>query len=603
MTQLFTKLLIYFLLFASPLLADQWPLHNDSLNDVVQWDHYSFELNGQRLFVFAGEWHYWRIPVPELWIDILEKIKAAGFTAFAMYVNWAYHAPNNHTVDFLTGAHDITPILEMAKDVGLYVLLRPGPYINAEVNAGGFPLWVTTGEYGSLRNNDSRYTAAWEPYFTKLSEITSKYQISNGGNVITYQIENEFGDQWTGSPSLRVEYEPAAKYMELLEANARQNGIDIPLIANEPNMRAISWGKDWSNSSANVDVVGLDSYPSCWSCDLSVCTGTNGEYIAYEVVDYYDYFQETQPTMPSFLAEFQGGSFNPWGGPVGGCPGDIGPDFANLFYRWNIGQRVTAINLYMLFGGTNWGAIAAPVVATSYDYSSPISENRTIGAKYYETKLLTMFTRAAKDLTVTDLVGNGTQYSTNTAVQAYVIQNPNTNCTFYVTIHTTSSSSTDETFQMHIQTSFGVLSVPRYGNSIRLNGHQSKIIVTDFQFGSHKLLYSTAEVLTYAILDGMPTLALWVPTGESGEFSVLGSKWASVQRCEGCSGVGFYPGQDTSNQTASELTISFTQDQGMSVIELDTGVRVVLLDRESAYHFWAPALNTDPSVPEDQSGK
>lgn len=334
-----------------------------------------------------------------------------------------------------------------------------------------------------------------------------------------------------------------------------------------------------------------------------MCTGTNGEYIAYEVVDYYDYFQETQPTMPSFLAEFQGGSFNPWGGPVGGCPGDIGPDFANLFYRWNIGQRVTAINLYMLFGGTNWGAIAAPVVATSYDYSSPISENRTIGAKYYETKLLTMFTRAAKDLTVTDLVGNGTQYSTNTAVQAYVIQNPNTNCTFYVTIHTTSSSSTDETFQMHIQTSFGVLSVPRYGNSIRLNGHQSKIIVTDFQFGSHKLLYSTAEVLTYAILDGMPTLALWVPTGESGEFSVLGSKWASVQRCEGCSGVGFYPGQDTSNQTASELTISFTQDQGMSVIELDTGVRVVLLDRESAYHFWAPALNTDPSVPEDQSGK
>lgn len=225
-------------------------------------------INGQRLFVFAGEWHYWRIPVPELWIDILEKIKAAGFTAFAMYVNWAYHAPNNHTVDFSTGAHDITPILEMAKDVGLYVLLRPGPYINAEVNAGGFPLWVTTGDYGSLRNNDSRYTAAWEPYFTKLSEITSEYQISNEGNVITYQIENEFGDQWTGSPSLRVEYEPAAKYMELLEANARQNGIDIPLIANEPNMRAISWGKDWSNSSANVDVVGLDSYPSVCSCLL-----------------------------------------------------------------------------------------------------------------------------------------------------------------------------------------------------------------------------------------------------------------------------------------------------------------------------------------------
>jgi beta-galactosidase len=317
------------------------------------------------------------------------------------------------------------------------------------------------------------------------------------------------------------------------------------------------------------------------------------------VVNYYDYFQETQPTMPSFLAEFQGGSFNPWGGPAGGCPADIGPDFANLFYRWNIGQRVTAINLYMLYGGTNWGAIAAPVVASSYDYSSPISENRTIGAKYYETKLLTMFTRAAKDLTVTDLVGNGTQYSTNSAIQAYVIRNPNTNGTFYVTLHTNSSASTDETFQLHIDTSAGALSVPRYGNSIRLNGHQSKIIVTDFQFGSHQLLYSTAEILTYAVLDGTPTLALWVPTGESGEFSVLGSKSASVQRCEGCSDIEFHPGSNKLNA----ITVSFTQSQGMSIIELDTGVRVVLLDRESAYYFWAPALNTDPSVPEDQSGK
>lgn len=307
--------------------------------------------------------------------------------------------------------------------------------------------------------------------------------------------------------------------------------------------------------------------------------------------------------MPSFFAEFQGGSYNPWGGPVGGCPEDIGPDFANLFYRWNIGQRVTAINLYMLYGGTNWGAIAAPVVASSYDYSSPISENRTIGAKYYETKLLTMFTRAARDLIVTDLIGNGTQYSTNPAIQTHVIRNPITNGTFYVTLHTISSSSTDETFQLHVNTSAGAFSIPRYGNSIRLNGHQSKIIVTDFQFGTHKLLYSTAEVLTYTVLDGIPTLALWVPTGESGEFSVLGGKWASVLRCEWCSDIQFHPEQDqTSNPTVSRLTVSFTQGQGMSVIKLDTGLRVVLLDRESAYYFWAPALNSDPSVPEDQSG-
>lgn len=115
----------------------EWPIHDNGFNKVVQWDHYSFIVNGKRLFVFSGELHYWRIPVPELWEDILEKIKAAGFTAFAFYSHWGYHSPNNKTLDFTTGAHNFEPLLELAKKVGLYVIVRPGPYVNAETNAGG----------------------------------------------------------------------------------------------------------------------------------------------------------------------------------------------------------------------------------------------------------------------------------------------------------------------------------------------------------------------------------------------------------------------------------------------------------------------------------
>jgi beta-galactosidase GanA len=242
--------------------SQHWPLHDDGLNKVVQWDHYSFILNGQRIFLFSGEFHYWRIPVPELWTDILQKIKAAGFTAFTFYVNWAYHAPNNQTLDFTTGAHDFSPLFQIAHDLGLYVFVRPGPYINAETNAGGFPLWLTTGAYGTLRNNDTRYTAVWTPYFSRVSQITSQYQITKGQNVIAYQIENEYGEQWIGDPSERDPNETAVHYMELLEANARANGIDVPLTANEPNMYSISWGSDWSNAGGNVDITGLDSYPS-----------------------------------------------------------------------------------------------------------------------------------------------------------------------------------------------------------------------------------------------------------------------------------------------------------------------------------------------------
>lgn len=239
-----------------------WPLYDDGLTTDIQWDHYSFKVHGERIFVFSGEFHYWRIPVPGLWRDILEKIKAAGFTTFSIYSSWAWHAPNNHTVDFSTGARDITPIFELAKELGMYIIVRPGPYINAEASAGGFPLWLTTGDYGTLRNNDSRYTAAWKPYFEKMTEITSRYQVTNGHNTFCYQIENEYGDQWLSDPSERVPNETAIAYMELLESSARENGILVPFTANDPNMNAMAWSRDWSNAGGNVDVVGLDSYPS-----------------------------------------------------------------------------------------------------------------------------------------------------------------------------------------------------------------------------------------------------------------------------------------------------------------------------------------------------
>jgi hypothetical protein len=154
--------------FAQESAVTQWPLHSDGLNDVVQWDHYSFVVNGKSTFIFAGDWHYWRLPVPELWEEILQKIKAAGCNAFTFYGHWGFNAPKAHTLDFSTGAHNIPRLFDLALNIGLYVLVRPGPYFNAEACAGGFPLWLTTGEYGSFRNNDSRYTAAWEPYHTKI---------------------------------------------------------------------------------------------------------------------------------------------------------------------------------------------------------------------------------------------------------------------------------------------------------------------------------------------------------------------------------------------------------------------------------------------------
>lgn len=89
-------------------------------------------------------------------------------------------------------------------------------------------------------------------------------------------------------------------------------------------------------------VLGLDSYPLCWSCNLAEC-GSGSASTAYA-----DHFDLVSPTQPSFLPEFQGGSYNPWGGPQGGCPDNIGTNFVSMYYRHLAAERVTAANLYML---------------------------------------------------------------------------------------------------------------------------------------------------------------------------------------------------------------------------------------------------------------
>ncbi|KAK4543214.1 hypothetical protein LTR36_005764 [Oleoguttula mirabilis] len=583
------------LLAATQLLAvtaQQWPLQNDGYNDVVEWDHYSLKVNGERLFFWSGEFHYWRVPVPELWIDIMQKIKAAGFNAFSIYAHWGWHSAADGKLDFETGAHNITRIFEIAKDLGLYILVRPGPYINAETSAGGFPGWLLNGDYGTLRNNDTRYTKAWTPYWDAMSSMVAEHAVTNGGNVIMYQIENEYGEQWTDVDA-RTPNETAIAYMELLEASARSNGIDIPTLHNNPNLGSKSWSLDYdiNHVGGDTDLYGLDNYPSCWSCNTDECTSTNGFPPDFTTFDYYTNFQETAPTMPSILAEFQGGSYNPWGGPEGGCTSTTGPDWVNVFYRNNIGNKVTGQNLYMLFGGTNWGGLAMPTVGTSYDYSAPIAETRLLTDKYSETKLLSYFIRAAKDLTMVEKAGNGTaNFTGSTEVFAQALRNVDTGSHFYVTKHTNTTLTSYLTFKLNMTTSVGQLQVPQYAPNIVLNGRQAKILVADFAAGDASLIYSTAEVFTVSIQDGKPTIVFWVPTGESGEFYLKGATNGTIAHCNGCANVGFHPAREG-------VIVEFMQNQGMTVLTFDNGVRAIILDRTTAYTFWQPTLSTDPHAP------
>lgn len=314
-------------------------------------------------------------------------------------------------------------------------------------------------------------------------------------------------------------------------------------------------------------------------------------------MDYTEHFSEVSPRQPSMMPEFQGGALNPWDGPAEGCEAETDESFVNFYYRDNVAQRVTILGLYMIHGGTNWGWIGAPLLPKSYGYSAAIAENRTIGSKYYEIKSLALFTRVAKNLTKTDIVGNSTSYSDNEAITTIELRNPDTDAGFYAIRHTDPTSNDEQSLRLSVRASAGNFTVPTVSENdkMSLNGHVENVLVTDFSFGGRNLVYSTAEVMTYGVFDSRPTLALWVFNGEGGEFFIEGAKSGSAVRGD-ASKVQFV-------KSRKGLVVNLKEQAGMTVVTTDNDVRVLLMDRNTAHLFWVPPLTADPIVPVDQVGK
>ncbi|CAI6088795.1 unnamed protein product [Clonostachys chloroleuca] len=551
---------------------------NNGLTDAVEWDEYSLTVNRSRLFVLGGEFHYQRLPVPELWPDIFQKFKANGFNALGLYFFWSYHSAEEGIYDFETSGKNLQKLFDAAKEAGLYVIARPGPYINAETNAGGYALWGSDGRIGQIRTNDERYRDAWAPYIKKLIPILAANQITEGGPVILVQVENELR-QTVHEPDHTL-----VQYMIKLEEAFRDAGVVVPLTHNEKSMSRQSWSSDFQNVGGAVDVYALDHYPGALSC-------TNNETGFVVNRGYYQWFKKTSWTQPEYMAEFEGGWFSAWGSDTfyDECFTEHSPEFADVFYKNNIGQRITLLGIYMAYGGTNWGHSAAPVVYSSYDYSAPLRETRQIWSKLKQTKLLGLFTRVSGDLVRTEMVGNGTGYSTSSSdIFAWRLRNIDSNSTFTVIQHNNTQSRGSVEFSVSFDTSEGTIEVP----GVSLDGRQSKILVTDYPFGTKKLLYATADILTYGILD-TEVLVFYLQDGQAGKFVFSDQEQDLAFEVFGDS-------EFTVNARDERSVYSWKQAPGQTVVKFSNGVIVYLLERETAWNFWAPPKVSTPLVKPDE---
>ncbi|QEE23651.1 cellulase family glycosylhydrolase [Rhodanobacter glycinis] len=515
----------------------------------VSFDKYSFLIDGKRTYLWSGEVHPYRLPSPELWPDIFQKMKAAGFNTASIYFSWGYHSPREGQYDF-SGVRNLDKLLDDARDAGIYVIARPGPYINAEVDSGGFPLWLTDKPVKN-RSPDPAYLKLADQWMTQIDRILARHQLTDGrGTVIAYQVENEY---YNGSPAGR-------EYMQHLENKARADGITVPLVGNH-NATFVS-GK------GAVDVSGWDYYPQGFDCSHPSQWKPAPDMAAHRFAG-----------EPLFTAEFQGGAFDPWGGPgYAKCAQLINDRFANVFYKENIAAGATAQNFYMLFGGTSWGWQAIPQNYTSYDYGAAITEGRQFDPKYYEDKRIGYFLHAVTPITKTNALAAGRVDNPRVIDRARI--NPDTGTQFHLVRHGDTTASTDEAAHLTLSLKEGSFTVPQQaGTAITLDGRESKLLLADYMLGTTRLVYSTSELMTDATVGNRDIAVLYGRHGSDGE-TLLG--FAAKPK------VTVLSGTVSQHWGKHGLRLDYRHD-GLARVLIDGGQRPLLLligDDQATQRVW-----------------
>ncbi|KAI1824793.1 glycoside hydrolase family 35 protein [Xylaria intraflava] len=541
------------------------PGRRELLQDLVTWDEQSLFVRGERIIFYSGEFHPWRLPVPGLWLDIFQKIKALGYTGVSFYADWALLEGNqgHFTAE---GVFAYEPFFDAAAEAGIYLLARPGPYINAEVSGGGYPGWLQRSP-GTLRTNETAYMETTENYVANIGKIIAAAQITNGGPVVLLQAENEY--DWVEFPDI--------KYIEGVNKQYREAGIVVPLVNNEASIT----GLFTPGKPGGPDIYGHDSYPIGWDCANPENNWTPGKL----PTGWRELHLELSPATPYAIPEFQGGAIDSWGGPgLDGCAVVTSHEFERIFYKNTFSFGIKLFNL--TYGGTNWGNLGQPGGYTSYDYGAAIQEDRTIAReKYAEAKLLAHFltsSRAYLDAIPGNLT-NTSYVSTPELSTTPIFGKPTA---FYVVRHSAYESLESTPYTFSVPTSDGKVQIPQLGGTLTLNGRDSKIHVTDYDVGGINLIYSSADIYTHGKTGEKRVLLVYGLEDEVHELAF--SSKLGRPTVEG--------GVVKVETIGSAVVVQWQVTPSKKILHYGSDLDVYLLWRNDAFKYWKLELESPAPV-------
>ena len=310
----------------------------------------TFLLNGKPFVVKAAEIHYPRIPV-QYWEHRIKMCKALGMNTICLYVFWNLHESEEGKFDF-SGNKDVATFCKLAQKHGMYVILRPGPYVCAEWEMGGLPWWLLKKKDIQLRKQDPYFMERVRLFMAEIGKQTTDLQLANGGNILMVQVENEYGAYGTDKP-----------YVAEIRDIVKASGFDkVPLFQ-----------CDWSSNFENNALDDL-----FWTVNFG--TGAN-------IDAQFRRLKELRPETPLMCSEFWSGWFDHWGAPhETRSASELVTGMKQML------DRNISFSLYMTHGGTSFGHWAGSNFpgyvpdCPSYDYDAPINESGNVTDKYFKVR-------------------------------------------------------------------------------------------------------------------------------------------------------------------------------------------------------------------------
>ncbi len=339
--------------------------------DRIHYDGQCLTIDGKDVFIYSGAFHYFRCP-KELWPERFQKIKDAGFNCVETYAawNWSEREMPASTNDFSkVNVSDLDEWLTMAEEFGLYTIVRPGPYICAEWDGGGYPQWLVAlkkpavplrqGEW--LRTDDPVYLAWCKHWYDAVCPVIARHQVTRKApgqpGVILVQIENEYNYVKDQPDEVKI------NQLTALADDAKAGGVDVPLITClTKQIRGVT------NGPLRGAFDCLNFYPR-WN----IAKGMRGAMAS---------LHKQQPDAPLMTTELQGGWFSKVGGKLSEQQDGVTAEQIQNITLFAIQNGDTLMNYYMLFGGANYDDWAARDLTTSYDYNAPIRESGGVGDRY-----------------------------------------------------------------------------------------------------------------------------------------------------------------------------------------------------------------------------